>query len=238
LNAARAAVAESSALYGSEGQRSRASIVQAAARIEILAGDLGAAADYAIQVLNLASTLGDAPLLRAAFTDAGAILELAGHHSEASYALGAGRAEILCSRPVTRMSAPACNARDRVIAVLGNARYRSHYRNGAIAPTKEAVFTTIHALEEFLAAPDPPRPKDPPATGADLGLTARELDVLHELARGRSNVEIAAQLYITQETVKSHVRKILRKLGVSSRSAAVGVAFRAGIVGKDGPGTA
>lgn len=51
-------------------------------------------------------------------------------------------------------------------------------------------------------------------------LTERELDVLQEVARGMSNKQIAAQLHISEETVKVHIRNLLRKLDVRSRVAA------------------
>ena len=51
-------------------------------------------------------------------------------------------------------------------------------------------------------------------------LTERELDVLQEVARGLSNKQIASQLHISEETVKVHIRNLLRKLDVRSRVAA------------------
>lgn len=53
-----------------------------------------------------------------------------------------------------------------------------------------------------------------------IALTERELDVMHEVARGMSNKQIAVQLHISEETVKVHIRNILRKLNVRSRVAA------------------
>jgi DNA-binding NarL/FixJ family response regulator len=68
-----------------------------------------------------------------------------------------------------------------------------------------------------------------PAPGAS-GLSPRETEVLHELARGRSNAEIAAQLHISAETVKSHVAEVLRKLGLRDRIQAVVYAYEYGLV--------
>lgn len=62
-------------------------------------------------------------------------------------------------------------------------------------------------------------------------LTAREEEVLRGLARGRSNAEIAAELYLGHETVKTHVRSLLTKLGVRDRTQAVVAAFESGFVG-------
>ncbi len=61
-------------------------------------------------------------------------------------------------------------------------------------------------------------------------LTARETDVLRLLAQGHSNKEIARQLQLVEDTVKTHVRHILAKLGVQSRTQAVLYAISAGLV--------
>ena len=60
--------------------------------------------------------------------------------------------------------------------------------------------------------------------------TEREQVVLRELARGRSNLEIASGLFVSVETVKSHVASILMKLGVRDRTQAVIVAYESGFV--------
>jgi DNA-binding NarL/FixJ family response regulator len=61
-------------------------------------------------------------------------------------------------------------------------------------------------------------------------LTGRELEVLALLARGKSNKEIGKNLYISEATVKSHLRSIFTKLNVLSRTAAITVASRRGLV--------
>ncbi len=55
-------------------------------------------------------------------------------------------------------------------------------------------------------------------------LTARELDILRQLARGLGNREIARALFVSEATVKTHLRRIYDKLGVETRAGAVAVA--------------
>jgi len=61
-------------------------------------------------------------------------------------------------------------------------------------------------------------------------LSERELDVLGLLAKGMSNKDAAAALFISRATVKSHIENILRKLGASDRAAAVAEGFRRGLL--------
>ena len=65
--------------------------------------------------------------------------------------------------------------------------------------------------------------------GAHLGLTQRESEVLALMVAGLSNRAVAARLVVGEETVKSHVRGIYRKLGVGDRATAVGTALREGL---------
>jgi DNA-binding NarL/FixJ family response regulator len=65
--------------------------------------------------------------------------------------------------------------------------------------------------------------------GARLGLTQRESEVLSLMVAGSSNRAIAAELVVGEETVKSHVRGIYRKLDVTDRAAAVATALREGL---------
>jgi DNA-binding NarL/FixJ family response regulator len=64
----------------------------------------------------------------------------------------------------------------------------------------------------------------------DDSLTAREIEVLRHIASGNRNRDIATQLFISEETVKVHVKHIMEKLGASDRTQAVSIAVRRGII--------
>ncbi|MFE9577654.1 response regulator [Nocardia sp. NPDC006044] len=94
----------------------------------------------------------------------------------------------------------------------------------------------VHAGDAVLAASTTRRlidrlapPFDQAARQLVAGLTERETAVLHEMARGSSNAEIAAALSVGEGTVKTHVRHILTKLGVRDRVQAVILAHEAGL---------
>jgi DNA-binding CsgD family transcriptional regulator len=69
-----------------------------------------------------------------------------------------------------------------------------------------------------------------PDAAAELGLTPRELEVLEHLARGQTNREIAAELFISARTAGVHVSHILEKLGASTRTEAAAAAHRLRLV--------
>ncbi len=120
-------------------------------------------------------------------------------------ALQAGAAGFLLKTATTARVADALNA----------------VRNGGglIAPE-----VTRRLINRF-AALAPARPHDPALTS----LTARERDVLDGIARGLTNGQIAAELVVQESTVKSHVGRLLAKLGISSRAQAVIYAYETGL---------
>jgi DNA-binding NarL/FixJ family response regulator len=89
-----------------------------------------------------------------------------------------------------------------------------------------AVTTTLLAR----VVPSLGQSRPPLAEGALSQLTERELEVLTLVARGRSNAEIGAALFISETTVKTHVSHLLTKLGLRDRVQAVVAAFEAGLV--------
>jgi DNA-binding NarL/FixJ family response regulator len=65
---------------------------------------------------------------------------------------------------------------------------------------------------------------------SDEALTAREIEVLGQIAGGNRNRDIAEQLFISEETVKVHIKHIMEKLGASDRTQAVAIGLRRGII--------
>jgi DNA-binding NarL/FixJ family response regulator len=98
--------------------------------------------------------------------------------------------------------------------------------NALLAPA-----VTRRLIEEFVSRPR--AASLPPEMGL---LTERERDVLHLLARGRSNAEIGRDLFLAEPTVKTHVTRVLRKLGLRDRVQAVVLAYETGVVQPGGSG--
>ncbi|MFG3681268.1 response regulator transcription factor [Micromonospora chalcea] len=139
----------------------------------------------------------------------------------------------------------ADNARDAA-AVGGPARSAGRTQGGpgwpAAAPVDAAGLPTVVPVQRGEDAEDPaaadaaeaPRPgaaQRPARTprGA-VGLTERELQVLLGMAEGKSNAEIGRELFVSEDTVKTHARRLFRKLGARDRAHAVAAGFRAGLV--------
>jgi DNA-binding NarL/FixJ family response regulator len=92
-----------------------------------------------------------------------------------------------------------------------------------------APSVTRRLIQQFSRLPA--RPSSPPELSA---LTDREREVLECLGRGLSNVEIARRLFVAETTVKTHVGRVLQKLGLRDRAQAIVLAYESGLV-KPGP---
>jgi DNA-binding NarL/FixJ family response regulator len=127
---------------------------------------------------------------------------------------------------------------ERVFAAL-RAGARGFLTKDASAEEIERAITTVSAgdaqldpsvqrllLESLTTASVPAAVPEPPA---DHGLTARELEVLALVASGRSNAEIADELYVSGATVKTHLNHLLAKTGSRDRAQLVAYAFRHGV---------
>jgi DNA-binding NarL/FixJ family response regulator len=96
----------------------------------------------------------------------------------------------------------------------------------AAGDTLLAPEITRRLLDEYVRRPPP---------GGDLpaplsALTDREVDVLRLIARGSSNIEIASALFVSEPTIKTHINRLFRKLGVRDRIHAVVLAYEMGLV--------
>jgi len=95
-------------------------------------------------------------------------------------------------------------------------RYREHTRRfESVAARRQPGIENVTVL----------RPAEP-----DPAPTAREIEVLELISDGLANREIGDKLYLSEETVKSHVRHLLAKLQARSRAHAVAVGFRRGLL--------
>jgi DNA-binding NarL/FixJ family response regulator len=99
------------------------------------------------------------------------------------------------------------------------------------------------SLAELTVGPAPASPAEgrggerPRAVPSDLGISPRELEVLDGISRGLSNRELSRQLDLSENTVKSHVRRLFSRLGVHERAHAVARAYRLGLFACPAPRT-
>ena len=112
----------------------------------------------------------------------------------------------------------------KVRSSLGAATFEQEWAAGLQMPIELA----IEASAEIHAEPSDPAVVTSKAE--QYGLTPREIDVLRLLVDGLSTADIAEKLFISPRTVSTHVASILGKLGVATRSAAVGLALRTGLL--------
>jgi DNA-binding CsgD family transcriptional regulator/tetratricopeptide (TPR) repeat protein len=202
--------------------------------------------------LGLAEYLGGSPEAAAAlFTESLDLARRTGKRSYVAYALaGLAMAGRGADRAERGWSARLHGAADQIFADLGHeveelearlvSQDRQRLRAAMGAEAFEAEYAAGRALDmpQVLAefgrrAGAAARPAEPAAAGSPAAvtvLTARQLDVLRLVAQGLSNADIARRLMLSEHTVHRHLAMIRRKLGLSSRAAAVAWGVRAGLV--------
>ncbi|MGH7679496.1 MAG: response regulator transcription factor [Gemmatimonadaceae bacterium] len=119
-----------------------------------------------------------------------------------------------------------------IAALIASDLYRAVTAGLILAATGLVAHAVAALLQRPAAVPDlslAPVIVSPPSNGTN-GLSAREVEVLRELASGARNNDIALRLGISERTVKSHLGSIYQKLGVESRSAAVAAAMQRKLV--------
>ena len=114
---------------------------------------------------------------------------------------------------------------------VGRAELISAVRTVAAGDALLAPSVTRRLLADFVRSRPVATASDAASAGARLAaLTPRERDTLQLLARGRSNAEIAAELFVSEHTVKTHVGNVFLKLGLRDRIHAVIYAYEHGVV--------
>jgi DNA-binding NarL/FixJ family response regulator len=98
------------------------------------------------------------------------------------------------------------------------------------ASREEVAATVVYALSDGLSRRSVPAPRSNESASTAPPLTEREMQVLTGMSRGRSNAEIGKELYLSEDTVKTHARRLFRKLGAADRAQAVAVGFRWGLI--------
>jgi DNA-binding NarL/FixJ family response regulator len=210
---------------------SRARLLPAYVDIMLAAGDVTAARQAADELTTLADAL-DAPLLKASSAQADGAVLLA--ESDPRRALTALRAAWQLWREIDVPYEGAC-----VRELLASA-YSMLGDHDSAEMELDAARSTFHQLgaEVDLARIDASERNEqavdkPAFTGH--GLTGREIEVLAQLATGKTNRAIAGELVISEKTVARHVANIFTKLGLSSRSAATAYAYEHGLVEPNQP---
>jgi len=138
-------------------------------------------------------------------------------------AIGAIRAEF----PDARIVVLTTYAGDVQIVRALKAGARGYLLKGLLRKELLETIRAVHAGQKRL----PPEVAGEIAQHAtDDALTSREIEILKRIAHGNGNKEIAAQLSLTEETIKSHVKNILAKLGAHDRTHAVTIGIKRGII--------
>jgi DNA-binding NarL/FixJ family response regulator len=114
------------------------------------------------------------------------------------------------------------DARSIAAAISGGAR--GYLRWDASRPELVAALASSTMGDVFPAQRGATEP------GSGINLTEREMQVLRGMSQGKSNGQIGRELYLSEDTVKTHARRLFRKLSASDRAQAVAQGFRCGLV--------
>ena len=98
------------------------------------------------------------------------------------------------------------------------------------ASREELAAAVIHSLGDSVNRRMVPAQRAVEGSTSAPALTERELQVLTGMSHGRSNAEIGRELFLSEDTVKTHARRLFRKLGAADRAQAVAVGYRWGLV--------
>ena len=129
--------------------------------------------------------------------------------------------------PEARIIVLTTHAGDVQISRALKAGARAYLLKGTL---RKELLQTIRAVQSGQKRLSPEVAAEIAVHAMDDVLTPREVDVLRLVADGKANKEIAAHLSLTEETVKSHIRNILGKLGANDRTHAVAIGLRRGIL--------
>jgi DNA-binding NarL/FixJ family response regulator len=129
--------------------------------------------------------------------------------------------------PDARIIVLTTHAGDVQISRALKAGARAYLLKGLL---RKELLETIRAVHAGQKRVSPEIAAEIAEHATDDALTPREADVLRLVASGNANKEIAARLFLTEETVKSHLRNILAKLGANDRTHAVAIGVKRGII--------
>ena len=129
--------------------------------------------------------------------------------------------------PEARIIVLTTHAGDVQVSRALKAGARAYLLKGML---RKELLETIRAVQSGQKRVSPEVAAEIAVHAMDDVLTPREVDVLRLVAGGNANKEIAARLSLTEETVKSHIRNILGKLGANDRTHAVAIGIKRGIL--------
>ncbi|HEY7032469.1 MAG TPA: LuxR C-terminal-related transcriptional regulator [Thermomicrobiales bacterium] len=183
--------------------------------------------------LAIGAAHGDKRILALALEGAAALAATEGDARTAGHLFGA--AERLRDAAGLPVEAPMRAVWDRGVATtraaLGEKAFAAAWEAGRALSLAEAIAEATSTTEDRDTLQRESQAKR-------AGLSAREIEVLHLLADGRSNPEIAEALFVSRATARTHVGNVLAKLGVHSRGEAVAAAHRLGLLDRGGSPTA